>query len=125
MTAVFISVHGGGSQARPWSWSLPFHDIDAEILDYGVGQQLPAHGLDLGFGLGGVGFGQLKLDELALADVGDAAEAERLKRVLDGLALRVEDALLEGDVDLGFLILFLVLVNGPRPSRRCKSAASG
>jgi len=76
--------------------------IDAEILDHHVGKQLPAHGFDLGLGLVGIGFGQFQLDELALADVLDAVEAQGAKRVLHRLALRVENALFEGDVDFCF-----------------------
>ncbi len=37
-----------------------------------------------------------------LADVLDAGEAETRERALDGLALRVEHAVLEGDLDAGF-----------------------
>src|SRR6185312_5041296 len=38
---------------------------------------------------------------LALTDTGDAAEAEALERAGDRLALRIEDAGLEGDGDAG------------------------
>ena len=42
------------------------------------------------------------LDVLALAHILDTGDAERRKGVLNGLALRVEDAVLERDADAGF-----------------------
>ena len=89
--------------------ALPFQDIDAEIFDDHVGKQLLAHGFDFDFGFFGIGFAQFQFDELALADVIDAVEAKRAKRVLYGLALRVENALFEGDVDFCFQRLIPLL----------------
>src|SRR5690606_6190869 len=58
-------------------------------------------GLELGFRLGLVRLLQLDVEHLALADRADAAEAEAGEGMLDGLALRVEHAVLEGDGDAG------------------------
>src|SRR5688572_10316117 len=68
--------------------------LDLEILDHRIGQQLAAHFGDLV--VAGV-LGEVELDQLAGADVLDPAEAEAFQRMVDRLALRVEDAGLEGD----------------------------
>ncbi|CDX17475.1 hypothetical protein MPL3356_240040 [Mesorhizobium plurifarium] len=72
------------------------------VLNHRVRQKLVAHGLQVGFGLGLVGSGELDVEHLALAHLADAVEAQPRERVLDRLALRVEDAVLEGDGDTGF-----------------------
>ena len=51
---------------------------------------------------GGVGLAQLDLDIFALADVADFGEAQAVEGMSDGLALRVEHAVLKGYVDSGF-----------------------
>src|ERR1700750_2396263 len=81
---------------------ISVHDLDAVILDHRVGEQLLGRRLEgrLGFGL--VGAGELDVEHLALAHTGDAADAERFERALDRLALRIEDAGLEGDGDARF-----------------------
>src|SRR6266568_7422602 len=68
-----------------------------ETLDDRIRQELLRHlfGLLLG-GFGRFGF-QLELDVLAHPDVGHVRPAHVRERVLDGLALRVEQALLERD----------------------------
>ena len=45
---------------------------------------------------------EVEVDHLALADIVDAVEAEAAKGVVDGLALGVEDAVFEGDVNASF-----------------------
>ena len=72
---------------------------DLVVLDHGVGEELLAHLGEAGAGGAFVGLGEVELDDLAHADALDAAEAEAAERVADGLALRVEDAALQGDVD--------------------------
>jgi hypothetical protein len=74
-------------------------DLDEIILDDGVGQQLGAHFLDPGLGLVGIGVVEVELDVFALAHLVHAGEAERLQGPGDGLALGVQDAFLEGDVN--------------------------
>ena len=64
------------------------------VLDDGVGEQVLADLLDLLAGGRLAGLGQVDLDVLALPDVVDAGEAEARQSVLDGLALRVQDAVL-------------------------------
>src|SRR5215210_8669660 len=73
--------------------------LDAEILDHCVREQFAAHLLDVAIA-GAVG--EVELDQLAGADVIDPAKAEPFERVVDGLALRVEYAGLEGDEDSRF-----------------------
>ena len=46
--------------------------------------------------------GEVELDQFAGADIVDAGKAEPFERVVDGLALRVEDSVLEGDEDARF-----------------------
>ena len=55
---------------------------------------------DLGHGLCLVGLGEVDLEIFALADMLDAIEAQGAEGALDGLALRVEHAFLERDLDL-------------------------
>jgi len=47
----------------------------------------------------------LDVKNLALADAGNPADAERFQGAFDGLALRVEDSRLQGDGDAGFHFL--------------------
>src|SRR5690606_34097488 len=49
-----------------------------------------------------VAAGKLDVEHLALPDAGDAIDAERLQRALDGLALRIEDAGFQRDGDARF-----------------------
>ena len=42
---------------------------------------------------------ELEFDQLPRTDIVDAGKAEALQRMMDGLALRIEDAVLEGDED--------------------------
>src|SRR5690348_6766929 len=74
-------------------------DVDPIAFDDRVGQQLAAHGVDRLAGAGGVGLGEIEIDDLALADLIDAAEAQGCQRAADRLALRVEDASLRHDVN--------------------------
>src|SRR5262245_7796570 len=67
------------------------------ILDDGVGEELLAHALDLRAGAAGIALGHLDLDIFALAHVANRAEAERVQRAGDGLALRIEYARLQRD----------------------------
>src|SRR4029077_3929661 len=76
--------------------------LDGVVLDHCVGQELAAHLVEPGFRLGRVGFGELELDELALADVAHLGKAQPVEGMSDGLALGVEHAVLEGHVNSGF-----------------------
>jgi hypothetical protein len=62
-------------------------NLDGVVLDDGIGEQLLAHLLDRRPGASLVGLGEFDLDVLALADVGDAAEAEIAEGMGDRLAL--------------------------------------
>src|SRR5579883_1833392 len=77
-------------------------DLDRVVLDHGVGEELLAHGFDRGLGAGLVGLCEVELDHLALAHVVDAREAQRSERVADRLALGIEHARFERDVDARF-----------------------
>ena len=77
-------------------------DLDPITLDHRIREQLVG---DLGGQrarlLGGRGR-ELELEVLALADVADARVAQRVQRVGDRLALRIEDRRLQCDEDSGF-----------------------
>src|SRR5579862_2876245 len=74
-------------------------DLDRVILDYRVGEQLPAHLFDLCARQHGVRLGEIELDELALPNLADPGEAQALQRIADRLALRIEHPGFEADVD--------------------------
>src|SRR5688572_12724909 len=78
-----------------------FVDRDLVGLDYRVGEELLGHRDERRFGLFRVGLGDLNIEDLALADGGDLAEAKRRQGPLDGLALGIENAVLEPDRDAG------------------------
>src|SRR5262245_18468389 len=77
-------------------------DLDMIILDHGVREKFLSRLPERGLGAGAVVAVKLDIEHLALAHAGDAADAQRLQRALDGLALRIEDARLErhGDARL-------------------------
>ena len=66
--------------------------FDSIVLDHRIRQQLVGGILQRGLRLGLVGAGQFDVEHLALADAGDAIDAERFQRAFDGLALRIENA---------------------------------
>ena len=78
-------------------------DLDLIILDHRISQYIFADAVG---GLTSLGLrntiGKCDLEVLPLADVVDAFVAEKLDGMVDGLALRVEDAGLEGDKYFGF-----------------------
>jgi hypothetical protein len=73
--------------------------LDPEVLDDRVRKQLAAHILDIGIASA---VGKIELDELTGTNVVDARKAEPFESVVDGLALRVEDAGLQGNEDARF-----------------------
>src|SRR5262249_29138443 len=75
------------------------HKLVSEVLDYRIGEKLFAYPLYLLARPDRVGFGQIDLDVFALPHVVDAAKAQVRQRVLDRLALRVEDTGLKRDPD--------------------------
>ncbi|MEH2614998.1 Mg2+ and Co2+ transporter CorA [Bradyrhizobium sp. AZCC 1693] len=77
-------------KARPLTSSS--QNFDPVILDHRVRQQLVGGILQRRLCLGLVGARELDVEHLALADAGDAIDAERFQRAFDGLALRVENA---------------------------------
>src|SRR5438045_3809154 len=74
-------------------------DFDRVILDDRVGEKLPAHLFDPRAGGGRIGIGELEFDQLALTHFAYIGKAKPLQRIADRLALRVEDAGLEADMD--------------------------
>src|SRR3972149_3582486 len=69
------------------------------VLDDGVGEELLAHALHFGAGAFRIALGHLDLDIFTLAHIANRAEAERMERAGDRLALRVEHARLQRDGD--------------------------
>src|SRR3569832_97272 len=69
--------------------------LDLVFLDHGVGEQLLAHRLQLIARLRLVGSGEFDVDHLALPHFADAAEAQPVQRMPDGLALRVQHTVLQ------------------------------
>src|SRR6185437_5576762 len=99
MTALFMpSAHNQKICGKRGSSGV-LKPLDPEILDHRVREQLSAHVLDLGILRA---LGQVELDQLARADVVDARKSQPLQRMVDGLALGVEDSGLEGDEDSRF-----------------------
>src|SRR4051812_39250482 len=77
-------------------------DLDRVVLDHRIGEKLPAHFLDPGARRGGIGIAQLQFDQLALADLADPREAQRLQCIADRLALRIEHAGFKTDMNARF-----------------------
>src|SRR5580692_2068615 len=72
------------------------------ILDHGVGEKFVGGVFQRRLCLRLVRASELDVEDLALTDAGDAIDAERFQRAFDGLALRVENAGLEGDGNARF-----------------------
>nr|CAI0337782.1 hypothetical protein SHINE37_41636 [Rhizobiaceae bacterium] len=104
----------------------PSGEGDSIVLDYRVGQQLVAHGLEVGLGLGAVGGRELQIEDLALADLADAVEAEAAEGALDRLALRVENTVFQRNryacLDHVCLSILGRRVTSPEPGR-CRARA--
>src|SRR6185437_14469853 len=88
--------------ARQRSGRGPSADLVAVVFDDRIGEQLLAHLLDDRAGLVGIAFFEIDLDVLALPNVADAGYSKALDGAFDGLALRIEHAVLEGNLDAGF-----------------------
>src|SRR5262245_17178123 len=97
-----------GRQVRSGTFRSPFRgrgladNLDAIVLDHRVGEELLGRCLQSRLGVLLVAAVDLDVEYLALTDARDAGDAERLQRALDRLALRVENAVLEGNRDAGF-----------------------
>ena len=72
------------------------------LLDHRIGEQLFAHRLEVCFGTIGVAARQLQVDDLALAHLAHRVKAQAIQGMADGLALRVENTILEGNEDARF-----------------------
>ena len=77
-------------------------ELISVILDDCVCEKLFTHALHFGARAGRIAFGDFDLDILALTDTINRAEAERMQRALDRLALRIEHAGLRRDGDTRF-----------------------
>src|SRR4029077_1157316 len=75
-------------------------DLDLVRLHQRICEQLLAHLFDLGARLGRIGRIDLEVDDLA-DPCGADREAEMLEGRLDGISLRIENALLRADEDGG------------------------
>src|SRR4051812_14825404 len=76
--------------------------FDFVFFDNGVGKQSFAHLLKAGAGQLQVGSAQLDIDDLALSHFVHLGKAEAVQRVANGLALRVEHAVLQSDKNARF-----------------------
>src|SRR5579864_3778527 len=94
--------------SRPSANSLVFQGV-AVFFNHGIGEDLPRYAfhLRLRLGLAKVVV-ERELKVLALADITQALVAHLLQRALNGLALRVQNALLERDVDVSFHRCFII-----------------
>src|SRR5688500_15970878 len=100
----FAAWNASSSQLLPGKTTIPNFmsvNLDAVALDHGIRQHLVGD-----FGgeracLGGLSRRQVELEVLSLTHVGDRGVAERLQRVGDRLALRIEHRRLQCDVDTG------------------------
>src|SRR5580658_6458329 len=73
----------------------------AILFDYRIGEHFPGNAFNLGLRLFAAQTAiEGKLEILALANIVHAFVAHFLQRALDSLALRIEDTLLERDVDV-------------------------
>src|ERR1700712_5289229 len=81
-----------------WRRNLAQH-FDPVILNDSIGEQFVGGVLQRRFGLSLVGARQFDVEHLALPHAGYAVDTERFQRALDGLALRIEDAVLQCDGD--------------------------
>jgi len=88
-----------------------------EILDDLIGQKLLAGFAQQSFGRAAIGGVKFDVEDLALPHASDSIDVERLQRALDGLALRIEDAVSQRDDDPGFHRDFIL-----SPSNRCAAA---
>src|SRR5436305_519233 len=102
-------------------------DIDFVFFDDGVGKQLFAHFLQRGAGFPGIALGKVKIDDFALADFADLLESQPVQRMPDGLALRIEHAILQGDENAGFHNLRRTAASFflPRSRERWRAAPEG
>src|SRR6185437_8658064 len=87
-------------------WKNSTLQLNLVLLDDRVGQKLLAHGLELGLGLGGIVFRQFQVNHLALAHLADRGKAQAVQGMADGLALRIENTILESDKDARFHLPF-------------------
>src|SRR5258708_11662632 len=109
----------------PQSKNLRFSSLDlhTKVFDDGIRQHFARHPFGLGARLG---FAERTIDGnleiLSLANIADAAITEQLDRMLDRFALRIQDARLQRDVNLGFhccVVRSLSLWEGVRVRASC------
>src|SRR5580658_2810310 len=87
----------------PWALNaVSVAELDLVALDDGVGEELLAHLLDSGAGARRVGLGKIEIDHFALAHLVYAGKAERCQGMPDRLALGIEHAVLQHDMDARF-----------------------
>src|SRR3546814_7391645 len=110
MTAVFM----GGLP------SVASGAFDAVVFDDGVGEQLRAHRIEIG--VADV-VGNLELDEAPRADIVDPGKAQPFERMMDRLALRVENPRLERHIDIHFHGCGPFRMGGGRCGRLCPRIA--
>ena len=91
---------------------------EAEFLDDRIGQHFSSHARDFRFRLGaGESAVEREFEILSLAHFLEALVSHLLERTLDGLALRIQNALLQRNIDVGFHGGFLIILQARREAR--------
>src|SRR5262249_19279173 len=93
---------GKEQQSRPGASTERLSDLDLVFFDHRVGEQLLAHVLDGGLGLGGIALRQIQIDHLALPHFADRAETQPVQGMTDSLALWIEHAVFQSYKDARF-----------------------
>ena len=92
-----LQAHGAQVSGR-----LAFQ-LEAVLLDDGIGEHLAGDAIDLRLGVFAADAGvERDLEVLALAQIVDTAKTHLLQGAVNGLALRIEDAFLQRNIDVGF-----------------------
>jgi hypothetical protein len=73
--------------------------LDFEILDYHIGEQLTAHGFEVG--LGNAGF-MVDFDQTTRTHIIDPVKPEPFESMMDRLAQRVENTIFQRNKNTGF-----------------------
>ena len=100
-------------------------NFDAVVLDHCVGQQLAAHFVALRLGFVRVRFFEIEFDVTANSDAIDAGKSETFQRMANGFALRVENAVFQGNVPLPSLLHCLRSLGIDRAAFRQNAETTG
>jgi hypothetical protein len=96
--------------------------LNLEIFDHHIGEQLLGHIFKLGLA---DAFVMLDFDQAPCAHIVHALETKALKRVVDGLPLRIENAIFQGNEDAGFHVGAALIDADWRPYSRASGRGKG